>query len=251
MRVRDFVYPPVIRTALTLFRVLGFRFDIRGIENIPTSDGAVLASNHVSYFDFMFVGLPAWRQQKRLVRFMAKEAVFRHRVSGPLMRGMHHIPVDRAAGAAAYRHALEALRRGELVGVFPESTIARSFVPRPLKSGAARMAIEADVPLIPVVVWGGQRVWTTGRKPRWERRVPISIWIDRPLTLSPEDTAATATDKLAVRLRELVEEVLTVYPASDEHRAAWWWPAHLGGAAPTPEVAAAQEASSISGRRRR
>jgi len=249
VRVRDLVYPPVIRTALTLFRVLGFRFDIRGIENIPASGGAVLASNHVSYFDFMFVGLPAWRRQKRLVRFMAKEAVFRHRISGPLMRGMHHIPVDRAAGATAYRHAVDALRSGELVGVFPESTIGRAFVPRPLKSGAARMALEADVPLIPVVVWGGHRVWTSGRKPRWERRVPVSIWIDRPLTLAPEDTAATATDKLAARLRELVEEVLTAYPVEEQHRTEWWWPAHLGGAALTPEAAAAAELSSISRRR--
>src|SRR5437867_2518160 len=103
--MRDYVYPPVIRVALTLFRLLGFRFDMRGLENIPPTGGAVLASNHVSYFDFMFVGLPAHRR-RRFVRFMAKEAVFRHRVSGPLMRGMHHIPVDRAAGAAAYRHAV-------------------------------------------------------------------------------------------------------------------------------------------------
>lgn len=246
MRVRDVVYPPVIRAALTVFRVFGFRFDMRGVENIPESGGAVLASNHVSYFDFMFVGLPGWRRGKRFVRFMAKEAVFRHRVSGPLMRGMHHIPVDRAAGAAAYRHALEALRTGEIVGVFPESTIARSFVQRPLKSGAARLAIEAGVPLIPVITWGGHRVWTSGRRPVWRRRVPVSIWVDRPLAVAPEDTPATLTDKLAARLLELLDEALAAYPASDEDRREWWWPAHLGGAAPTQEAAASAEQSSIS-----
>lgn len=246
MRVRDRVYPPVIRTVLTLFRVLGFRFDMRGVENIPASGGAVLASNHVSYFDFMFVGLPGWRRDKRLVRFMAKEAVFRHRISGPLMRGMHHIPVDRSAGAAAYRHALDALRGGEIVGVFPESTIARSYVQRPLKSGAARLAIEAEVPLIPVIVWGGHRVWTSGRKPKLQRRVPVSIWVDKPLPIAADDTPATLTDKLAARLRELLDEVLAEYPASDDDRRAWWWPAHLGGSAPTPEAAAEAEHSSIS-----
>ena len=246
MRVRDRVYPPVIRTVLTLFHVLGFRFDMRGVENIPASGGAVLASNHVSYFDFMFVGLPGWRRDKRLVRFMAKEAVFRHRISGPLMRGMHHIPVDRSAGAAAYRHALDALRSGEIVGVFPESTIARSYVQRPLKSGAARLAIEADVPLIPVIVWGGHRVWTSGRKPKLQRRVPVSIWVDKPLPIGADDTPATLTVKLAARMRELLDEVLAEYPASDDDRRAWWWPAHLGGAAPTPEVAAANEQKSIS-----
>jgi 1-acyl-sn-glycerol-3-phosphate acyltransferase len=245
VRVRDRVYPSVIRTVLTLFRVLGFRFDMRGVENIPASGGAVLASNHVSYFDFMFVGLPGWRRDKRLVRFMAKEAVFRHRISGPLMRGMHHIPVDRSAGAAAYRHARDALRSGEIVGVFPESTIARSFVQRPLKSGAARLAIEADVPLIPVIVWGGHRLWTTGRKPHLQRRVPVSIWVDKPLEIAPDDTPATLTDKLAARLRELLDEVLAEYPANDEDRREWWWPAHLGGSAPTPEAAAEAEHSSI------
>jgi len=245
-RVRDFVYPSVIRAALTVFRGFGFRFDMRGVENIPATGGAVLASNHVSYFDFMFVGLPGWRRGKRFVRFMAKEAVFRHRVSGPLMRGMHHIPVDRSAGAAAYGHALDALRNGEIVGVFPESTIARSYVQRPLKSGAARLAIEAGVPLIPVLTWGGHRVWTSGRRPQWQRRVPVTIWVDRPLPIAADDTPATLTDKLAARLRELLDEALAAYPASDEDRQSWWWPAHLGGAAPTQEAAAAAEHSSVS-----
>ena len=245
--MRDFVYPPVIRVALTLFRVLGFRFDLRGVDNISAHGGAVLASNHVSYFDFMFVGLAGFRRDKRLVRFMAKDAVFHHPISGPLMRGMHHIPVDRSAGAAAYRHAVEALQRGELVGVFPESTISRSFVPRPMKSGAARMALESGVPLIPVVVWGGQRVWTVGRRPTLRRRVPVSIWVDEPLPIVGGETAAELTDRLAQRLRELVDKVLAEYPV-DRSDDLWWLPAHLGGAAPTPEEAAAAEQAAIARR---
>lgn len=245
--MREWVYPPVIRTALALFRLLGIRFDMRGIDNVPATGGAVLASNHVSYLDFMFVGLPAHRGRRRLVRFMAKKAVFDHRISGPLMRGMHHIPVDRKAGAAAYRHALDALRQGEIIGVFPEQTISRSFVPRPLKTGAARLAIEADVPLIPVVVWGGQRIWTSGRKPKLRRKVAVSIWVDKPLPRLEDESAAALTDRLAQRLRELVDEVLASYPdrpvAGDE----WWLPAHLGGAAPTPSDAAAHEQRSIHG----
>jgi 1-acyl-sn-glycerol-3-phosphate acyltransferase len=240
--MRDFVYPPVIRTALALFRVLGFRFDVRGVDNIPLEGGAVLASNHVSYFDFMFVGLPAWRRKKRFVRFMAKHAVFAHPVSGPLMRGMHHIPVDRAAGAASYVHAVESLRAGHLVGVFPESTISRSYVPRPLKSGAARMALEAGVPLIPVVTWGGHRVWTVGRKPHWQRNVAVTVWVDEPMVIAPGETAAEVTERLAVRLRELVDKALSEYPdrpATDDDD--WWLPAHVGGAAPTPEAAALAE----------
>ena len=247
MAVREWVYPPVIRTALTLFRLLAIRFDMRGTENVPASGGAVLASNHVSYLDFMFVGLPAHRGRRRLVRFMAKKSVFDHRISGPLMRGMHHIPVDRQAGAAAYRHALDALRGGEIVGVFPEQTISRSFVPRPLKNGAARLAIEADVPLIPIVVWGGQRIWTSGRKPKLQRKVTVSIWVDAPLPRIEGESAAELTDRLALRLRELVDEVLQVYPDKPRAGDEWWLPAHVGGAAPTPAEAAMHEQRSIQG----
>jgi len=245
--VREWVYPPVIRTALALFRLLGIRFDLRGNDNVPATGGAVLASNHVSYLDFMFVGLPAYRPRRRLVRFMAKKSVFDHRISGPLMRGMHHIPVDRKAGAAAYRHALDALRGGELIGVFPEQTISRSFVPRPLKNGAARLAIEADVPLIPVVVWGGQRIWTSGRKPKFVRKVPVSVWVDAPMTRIDGESAAELTDRLAQRLRELVDEVLAAYPEKPRTGDEWWLPAHLGGGAPTPAEAALHEQRSIQG----
>src|SRR5674536_400529 len=84
-----------------MFRVLDISFDVRGAEHIPRSGGAVLASNHVSYLDFIFCGYAA-QPSKRFVRFMAKDVVFKHRISGPLMRGMHHIPVDRDAGCLLY-----------------------------------------------------------------------------------------------------------------------------------------------------
>ena len=112
----------------------------------------MIASNHVSYLDFIFAGL-ASVQVGRLTRFMAKEAVFRNKVSGPLMRGMRHIPVDRDAGSASFRTALKALKAGELVGIFPEATISQSFTVKELKSGAVRLAQSAGVPLVPVAVW--------------------------------------------------------------------------------------------------
>ncbi|MDQ3475864.1 MAG: 1-acyl-sn-glycerol-3-phosphate acyltransferase, partial [Actinomycetota bacterium] len=73
---------------LGVFWLLGLRFDIRGVSNLPSVGGAVIASNHVSYLDFTFVGLAA-HQQGRLGRFMAKKAVFTSKGSGPWMRGMH------------------------------------------------------------------------------------------------------------------------------------------------------------------
>jgi 1-acyl-sn-glycerol-3-phosphate acyltransferase len=248
--VAERVYRPVIRVALGLFRALDFQFTIEGEEHIPQVGGAVLASNHVSYFDFMFVGLAAL-PKRRFVRFMAKKAVFDNRVSGPLMRGMHHIPVDRAAGAAAYGAAVTALQDGELVGVFPESTISRAFVPRAFKSGAARMAMDAEVPLLPVVVWGGQRVWTTGRKPRWKRHVPIVVTIGAPIEVTGAESAVALTAVLHERITKLAEQVQSAYPGPTSEDESWWQPAHLGGTAPTLEQAGPIEAAAVEARKNR
>ncbi|HEX3706337.1 MAG TPA: lysophospholipid acyltransferase family protein [Mycobacteriales bacterium] len=247
-RRREWVYRPVIRFVLLLFRVLGFRITYLGIENIPTSGGGVLASNHVSYFDFMFVGLPPHYRARRLVRFMAKQAVFDNPVSGPLMRGMHHIPVDRSAGLAAYQAAVDDLRAGELVGVFPESTISRAFVPRTFKSGAARMALEAGVPLIPVVVWGGHRVWTTGRKPVLRRGVPIVIEVGQPLDLPDGITPVDATEMLHEAITSMAAKVQAAYPLPESDDERWWQPSFLGGAAPTLEEAKPIEAAAVEAR---
>lgn len=242
------VYPSIIRTVLGFFRVLDFRFTIEGEEHIPQIGGAVLASNHVSYFDFMFVGFAAY-PKRRFVRFMAKKSVFENKVSGPLMRGMHHIPVDRSAGAAAYRAAITALQDGELVGVFPESTISRAYVPRDIKSGAARLALESGTPLLPVVVWGGHRVWTTGRKPRFLRHIPVVIKVGPPIEVEGVTDPTTLTAILHERLTKLAEEVQRAYPPPLSDDELWWQPAYLGGAAPTLEEAMPIEAAAIEARK--
>jgi 1-acyl-sn-glycerol-3-phosphate acyltransferase len=231
-----------------VFRVLDFQFTVEGVENLPDTGGAVLASNHVSYFDFMFVGFAA-RDKRRLVRFMAKKSTFDNPVSGPLMRGMHHIPVDRGAGASSYAAAVTALRDGELVGVFPESTISRAFVPRTFKSGAARMALEAGVPLIPVVVWGGQRVWTTGRRPVRRRHTPVTIRLGPAIDLTGSENAVELTALLHEQMTKLVEEVQRAYPSPAAGEESWWQPAYLGGTAPTLEEAGPIEAAAVEARR--
>lgn len=237
------VYRSVIRTALGLFRVLDFQFAIEGWEHIPDSQGAVLASNHVSFFDFMFVGLAAY-QKDRLVRFMAKQSVFDAPAAGWLMRQMKHIPVDRSAGAAAYGEAVAALRRGELVGVFPESTISRSFVPRTFKSGSARMALEAGVPILPTVVWGGQRVWTAGRKPSPHRHVPVTIRVGPAVDCDGQSPVQVA-QQLHDAVRAMTEDVQRSYPDCAIGAGQWWQPAYLGGGAATPEAAAERDLAAI------
>src|SRR3954453_7838814 len=185
---RDRPYRFVDRVVLVVFKAFGFRFDIRGSEHVPVTGGAIISSNHVSFFDFMFLGLGALPQH-RLVRFMAKAAVFRHWFSGPFMRAMQHIPVDRKAGAAAFESAVRALKDGEVVGVFPEATISRSFTVKDLKAGAARMAIDAGVPIIPAAVWGGHRIATKHRKVVLRRDVPVTVLIGEPIVAGPGEKA--------------------------------------------------------------
>ncbi len=95
--MRDITYPPIIVTAKTGFRVLGQKFAMTGTENVPAHGGALLAYNHIGYVDFVYGGLAA-NPSGRLVRFMAKRELFDHRSTGPLMRSLHHIPVDRGDG---------------------------------------------------------------------------------------------------------------------------------------------------------
>jgi 1-acyl-sn-glycerol-3-phosphate acyltransferase len=236
----ELVYPPVIGLAKIMFRLLDLKIDVDGAEHIPATGGAVLASNHVSYLDFIFCGLGA-QPAKRLVRFMAKKAVFDHRLSGPLMRGMRHIPVDRDAGTAAFRQATAALKDGEVVGVFPEATISESFTVKELKSGAARLARTAKVPLIPMAVWGPHRLWTKGHKPDLTRRhVPVLIKIGAPVEVPPRTSPDATAQVLRERLSALLDAAQRAYPdkpAGPDER--WWLPAHLGGTAPLPDAVAA------------
>ncbi|WP_156724585.1 lysophospholipid acyltransferase family protein [Streptomyces apocyni] len=231
----ELVYRPVIGAALTLFKALDLKIDCKGAENFPRTGGAVLVSNHIGYMDFIFAGLAA-RPQKRLVRFMAKESVFRNKISGPLMRGMKHIPVDRKQGEAAYAHALESLRKGEIIGVFPEATISQSFTLKSFKSGAARMAQEAGVPLIPVALWGTQRLWTKGRPRHFKRsHIPVTIRVGEPLEAPRDQYAGAITRRLRERMQELLEAAQRAYPVRPVgSNDTWWVPAHLGGTAPTP-----------------
>jgi len=236
----DLVYRPVVSFARGLFRALDLQFTVDGEQHIPLDGGAVIACNHVGYLDFAFIGFGARMRGKRLVRFLAKKEVFDHKISGPLMRGMRHIPVDRTAGAggASYVEAVAALRRGELVGMFPEATISVSFCLKDFKAGAARMAVDAGVPLIPAVVWGSQRVWTKGRKRTNTRHVPITVLYGEALHPAAGDDPAAVTAALKAAIGALLDQAQTSYPDKPEGpEDSWWMPAHLGGSAPTLDEA--------------
>jgi len=209
------------------------KLDIVGEENIPLQGGAVLALNHTSYLDFALGGVPADRRGRRFVRFMAKDSVFRHPVAGPLMRGMKHIPVDRHDGSVAFETAVAAARAGELIGVFPEATMSRSLEIKELKNGAVRMAREAEVPLIPMIVFGGHRVLSYDVRD-FTRGRTICMTIGRPMASS--DDVDEMTRALRSTLSELLDETIHRYP--DKPPGAPWIPQRHGGSAPSLEEAA-------------
>lgn len=228
----DLVYPPVISLVKGFWRYLGLRFDFQGHENIPRKGGAILAINHVSYLDFALAGTAAL-PVKRYVRFMAKKELFDNKIAGPLLRGMNHINVDRSNGAASFVTALKALKSGEIIGIFPEGTISTSFEIKPLKSGAIRLAAGSGVPIIPTIVWGGQRVYTKGVKPDLKRRkTAVTVRFGEAISYDQGADIESAELHLREVMTAMLRDVQANYP--DSHVGHRWAPVRLGGTAPAP-----------------
>lgn len=228
----------MIRFLKGLMRAQGIRVTVFGAEHLPTEGGALLAMNHTGYYDFIFGEVPGNVRGRRLVRFMAKKEIFDMPVIGNLMRRMDHLSVDRAAGAASREEAVERLEKGQIVGIFPEATISRSFEIKELKTGAARIAAHAGVPLIPMVIWGGQRIWTKGHPKRLGRtNTPVYLRLGTPV--DPGGDPAVATERLHTALVELMDQVRQDYAAEygPFPEGEYWLPQALGGTAPTlPEA---------------
>ena len=228
----ELVYPPVIGLFRALWKGLDIQFKFAGQENLPRKGGAVLASNHISYLDFALIGTGALHL-KRYIRFMAKKGAFDNKIAGPLLRGMKHISVDRENGGASFVTALRALRDGEIVGIFPEATISTSFEIKGMKSGAVRLAMGAGVPVIPVVIWGSQRIWTKGLPKDFRRKsIPVHIVYGEPLRFSKDANLEEAETLLRKKMIEMLHKLQDQYP--DSHVGERWAPQRLGGTAPTP-----------------
>ncbi len=241
----DRTYRVVNRTFAILFAAMGYRFDVRGTEHIPASGAGVIAGNHIGFLDFTFIGYAA-RQRGRLVRFMAKRSVFELALFGRLMRRMRHVPVDRRAGWRAYRQGLRLIDDGQLVGVFPEATISRSWLLKPFKRGAAALAINRRVPLIPAVVWGGHRICTVDGHRTLRRRVPVVVSLGEPLLPGEDETIDQLSARLHTAMTALLDDAIDTYPEQPRNDVdRWWLPHDRGGAAPDPETAAVLDREAV------
>jgi 1-acyl-sn-glycerol-3-phosphate acyltransferase len=240
------VYRGIEISAALAARALGTTISYQGLENIPEQGGAVVVMNHISYLDYLPAGL-ATRQRRRRIRYMLKAEALESGIVDWIIRHTDCIPVDRSAGAGAYAEAVRRLRAGQLVGVFPEATISRSFELKEFKSGAVRMALEAQVPIIPLVLWGPQRMWTKDHPKNFGRKkIPWLIRAGEPL--QPVGTATQLDAVLRASMTTILHEVQEQYPHPP---GAWWVPHRLGGGAPTPAEATRLDQEELAERARR
>jgi len=182
-------------------RTLSFpyaRFDIAGVENVPARGPVLLASNHRSYFDVAALALVA-RAIGRPVRFLGKKEIFDAPVVGTIARAVGGIPVDRSSGSGEPLRAAEsALKAGEVVIVLPQGTIPRGYdFFDPLlrgKTGTARLAAATGAAVVPIGLWGTEKVWPrSSRVPDFTlvRNPPkVRVRIGKPLALGLTDAKA-------------------------------------------------------------
>lgn len=200
--------------------ILGYitKREWKGAENIPARGPVIVVSNHVSYADVLFLAQFVY-VNGRAPRFIGKRSVFEIPIIGRIILAAEQIPVNRESGDAsrALDHAIAALVAGHLVGVYPEGTLTRdeNLWPMVAKTGIARLAISTQAPVIPVAVWGTQKVLP--RYSKWVHlwpRTTVTCQAGPPIDLSPwygraddQQTLLEATDLVMQTLTEMLEEI--------------------------------------------
>jgi 1-acyl-sn-glycerol-3-phosphate acyltransferase len=209
------------------------RYRMRGLERIPASGAFILTPNHYSDFDPLVAAYAVWRSG-RVPRYLAKASLFKVPVLGAAMRATGQIPVERGGGGVDPLVAAKRLVDDEVaVIIYPEGTLTRDpdLWPMRGKFGAARLALQSGVPVIPAATWGAQRVL-----PRWSKRISlfprkdIEVLVGEPVDLSrwagghadPKALAA-ATEAIMASVTALTEQLRGV--TAPEKR---WDPAEHG-----------------------
>ena len=205
------------RIAIPILNLVGKK-KWRGAENIPQTGRVIIASNHVSYLDVLFLTHFLFRNG-RAPRFIGKEGVFKVPVIGRIVLAAGQIPVARESkdAAKALEHAVKTLQAGHCLGVYPEGTLTRDAKGWPMiaKTGLARLAIITQSPVIPVAQWGSQIVMPTyEKKIKFFPRTHIKILAGKPLELTQwygkEDdpvALAQATSYVMRAITDLLEEL--------------------------------------------
>jgi 1-acyl-sn-glycerol-3-phosphate acyltransferase len=217
------VLPPTIRAMM--------RVEYSGQENIPATRGVILAANHLSYMDILALSLVVHRAGSYPV-FLAKSSLFEVPVLGPAMRRLGQLPVYRGQVDAALvlRDAARIGKEGECVIFYPESTVTRDpdLWPMVAKTGVARLALSADIPVVPVAEWGAQEVLPYGSLlPRVLPRKTVKVLVGAPVDLSEfkgqpltNQVLRAATDKIMADVTAMVGEIRGEVPPAEPYHAA-------------------------------
>jgi 1-acyl-sn-glycerol-3-phosphate acyltransferase len=202
----------------------GLRWTFEGAHRVPTFGPVILASNHISYLDPLVLAYLADRRHRK-VRFLAKAELFQKTGLGWGLRQMGQIPVERNSESAATSldAAVEALRAGECVVVFPEGTISLDLEPMAARTGTARLAAASGVPVTPVGLWGAHRILFKGRKPKWRRGVAETVVVGDPVQIADDEDPYDATDRIMQGIAGCLARARTIYPQQPRHDEGDWW----------------------------
>jgi 1-acyl-sn-glycerol-3-phosphate acyltransferase len=212
------------RNTLVPLLGLGLRWTMEGVHRIPVRGPVILASNHVSYLDPLVLGYVADRRHRK-VRFLTKAELFRKRGRAFLLRRMHQIPVEResASAAGSLEFAVDAVRGGECVAVFPEGGISLDLEPMAGQSGTARLASATGVAVTPMGLWGTHRILFKGRRPRWRWGVAEAVVVGDPLRVGPGEDVRDATDRVMAAIASCVARAREIYPQRPGPADDGWW----------------------------
>lgn len=180
-----------------LFALLFFGWRVEGRDNLPAEGGAILCSNHISWWDPPLVGCVV----KRRVHFMAKEELFKIPILGSILPALGAFPVRRGTpDRSAIRQALRVLKDGQVLGIFPEGTRSKTGRLQKAEPGTALLAIKSQAPLVPVAILGPYRLFR-----------PIRVRIGAPFTVEEfydqrlsTEVLGPASEKIMAKIAELM-----------------------------------------------
>ena len=202
----QWVIDSAVRPAVRLVSRALWRITFRGVENIPHEGGLIVAANHQTYVDPFWIGLNI----KHSMRFLAWNKAFTWPVAGKALELLGAWPLSIERGnPTAYRRSLQWLRGGGAVFIFPEG--GRAFADGEMsrfKTGAARLALEADAPVLPVTVRGGNVAWPRGQSLPRPTRVEIVYHPVRRLAPQPGEDARQCAQRETEALAVVIQSAL-------------------------------------------